>query len=244
MPSSATITFKTFSTRWFAIIFLTLTGSLLLLFFCLIDFYTLRISVIFSSIIIIGSYFTSYLLVRGYTEISVHEDEFLITTNFKLIRKSENHVLLINECRGYEIRETQKAQTDLMLYKKDFEIFRYPINKLEERHKIDLFLFAHLSKLTALNNPKYKTYGHALWFAIKRAGLLLFTTFLLLAGLIAINSFSHFPPFFLVGAVLVYSIPLWWYIVKEPLKKAYFRFNAFSAVTSMFIFFSWGLFFH
>ncbi|MEE1945972.1 hypothetical protein VRU48_12700 [Pedobacter sp. KR3-3] len=176
---------------------------------------------------LIASYFIATFITRADTTLSISNGFLHIHQHCKPLNITREFEMPLSNIRGFAINEVTRGSRALFIYLNDFDYHKFPLLNFDEEMGLASFLRKLLKEIHSSSNPLFPTFGSAYVFALKRTGI-----FLLLYLAIALPIFKYaidhdFSDSDLFFGTIALSLPIWWFIVRQPVKRHYFRFGAF-----------------
>ncbi len=224
------IEFKSPIAKWNDAIFL---GSFFFFIFITIGLLGVRLSYLYPFLLVCLGFATYYIaryLTMAFTTITISDSEFTISQNSRFLDKLITIKIPITNIRGFEINEVTRGFTALFIYTNSSNYYKFSLSRVKDQIALKEYLATHIKLLDKTTNPLFKSFGSAYWFALKRTFVFIILSSVTIATLYFLNEKFHFvlnKPWYLASFPFLICVLFWWYIIRTPVKKHYFRFGAF-----------------
>lgn len=187
---------------------------------------------------LIVSFFIATFITRADTTLSTSDGFLHIHQYCRSLNITHQFEIPLSNIRGFAINEVTRGSRALFIYLNDFDYHKFPLVSFDEEMGLATFLRKLAKEIHNSSNPLFPTFGSAYVFALKRTGI-----FVLLYLTIALPIYKYaidhtLSDGYLFFGTIALSIPIWWFIVRQPVKRHYFRHGAFFWLSNLFIYLS------
>lgn len=186
-----------------------------------------------------GAYYGSEYFTSTFSTLTVSNGKLSILQNGKRLNWHKELHLPLSLIRGFEIGEVTRGTMALFIYTHTFNYYKYALIKPKEGTLVTQYLSQHIQLLNKKTNPLFPSFITAYLFALKRALLFLLITTTIITGAYLLNIKYHLVLPFSVGFFLfslLVGISMWWFVIRKPVQRHYFRFGAVYWLSNVFFY--------
>jgi len=182
-----------------------------------------------------GSYYLAVWITSADAIFEKHDRFLMINLYAKNLNINRTLNIQLSDIRGFSLDQITRGSHAILIYLNDSSYLKFSVLRHKEALELEAYLSTFLIRLSKDTHPKFKNFSSAYLYAMKRVFPFLVITIVLTFLIVSYLHFSN-PATFVICTVL--NLICWFIMVRNPVKKAFFRFGAFYFFSNLFIYLS------